>query len=215
MNISFVLPPILQRFRNDFPNIDLEIVEGNIDALQKKLQEGKIDFIVDSCDMNPEIFTEFIYKSESLIIAVPRAFSCNIGLKDYRLTGDDIINDKHLLPDARELPLALLGDTPFIPLTPETDTYTRYKLLCQSQNFHPKEIMALNQQSTAFNMACAGLGATLVSDALIKNMHFDPKMYYYKVDPVIAARHIRFYVKKGRRLTYSMNALLSIAKSLS
>lgn len=214
MNISFVLPPVLHRFREEFPHIKLEIVEGNINVLQQKLQYGEIDFVVDSCDMDPEQFTEFIYKPETLLVAVPQTFSCNDMLSEYRLMGDDILRDRHLLPTVKVLPLSLLGDIPFILLTPETDTYARSKLLCQNQDFSPKVAMSFNQQSTAFNMACAGLGATWVSDALIKNVHSNPKIYYYKVDLSIGTRHIKFFAKKGRRLTYAMNVLLTTAKGL-
>lgn len=208
LNISFVLPALLERFVKDYPGIELRLVEGNIAQLRQLLSQGDVDLVMDSCDMDPQQFRAYIYKEEQLILAVPAEFPCNKALADYALTWEDIRKDRHRQPQIPPLPLRLLGDVPFISLTPETDTFQRVQRIFQAEEICPDTVLSFSQQSTAFNMACANLGITFISDTLIKNARFRPDLVYYKVRQAESQRHIKVFVKADRRMSYAVKAFL-------
>ena len=72
--------------------------------------------------------------------------------------------------------------------------------------------LSFSQQSTAFNMACAGLGFTFISDTLVKNARFRPELLFYKVESAESHRHIKVFLNASRRISYAMKAFLQIAK---
>lgn len=212
LNISFVLPALLERFVREYPGIELELVEGNIAQLQQLLLEGRVDLVMDSCEMDPKSFRSYRYKEETLILAVPAAFSCNSAACGCALTWEDIRRNRHRAADTPALPLEMLRDVPFISMTPETDTFQRVGLICSDAGFIPDTILSFSQQSTAFNMACAGLGFTFISDTLVKNARFRPDLVFYKVGSPESYRHIKVFVNAARRMSYAVKAFLEIAK---
>lgn len=212
MNISFVLPPLIKAFQKAYPQINLELYEGNIDDLQQLLMEGKVDIVIDSCDMDPERFTTYFYQQENLILAVPEEFSCNERLQHYQLSGEDILQGKHIDPLQPCLPLKKLKGVPFVFPTQETDTYKRAWALCQKAGLEPNVILSFHQQATVFHTVCAGMGAAFISDVLVKDTYADPKLCYYKLSGQECIRHIKFFKKKERRATYAMDAFLQLTQ---
>ena len=213
LNISFVLPALLERFVREYPGIRLELVEGNIAQLQHFLAEGRVDLVMDSCEMDPQHFESYRYKAETLILAVPVHFACNHLLEEYALTWEDIRANRHRQPQIPVPALTAFQDTPFISMTPETDTYQRVRRICREGDFTPKTSLAFSQQSTAFNMACAGLGFTVISDTLVKNARFHPDLVFYKLDSPESHRYIKLFRYGARRPSYAVKAFLSIAGS--
>ncbi len=212
LNLSFILPPILKKFQTTYPKIQLEILEGNIDDLKQLLLEGRLDFVVDSCKLDPERFSEYIYQSENLILSVPAGFECNRQLNKFQLTREDILQNKHLQEDFPSVPLSTLKNTPFVFPTAETDTYKRSWNLCQKAGFTPQVVLSFHQQATVFHMNCAGLGASFISDILVKNMHSHPELIYYKVGGSESFRHIKIFKKKEKQMTRAMQAFLALAR---
>ena len=96
-------------------------------------------------------------------------------------------------------------------MTPETDTGKREKNLFRRASFRPEILFSFRQQSTAFHMACRGMGCAIISDVLVKNSSFPPDLYYYKLDEKESFRHIKCYLKKGRRLSFAQRAFLDVA----
>ena len=208
LNISYILPPLLQRFSARYPDVELELVEGSIDALQQMLWEGSVDLVMDSCDADASRFRTYYYKDENLILAAPPQLSRN--LEAYALSYEDIRNNRHRDSAVQPLPLYLLNNVPFISLTPETDTWQRVQTICRESGFEPKIVFSLSQQTTAFNMASAGLGVTFVSDTLIKNANFVSDMKFFKVSDREGHRQIKVFQKLNRYTSYAVKAFLQL-----
>lgn len=210
LNISYVLPTILEEYQKTFPNIVVHLEERKIEELEQALDLGEIDFLIDSSDLDQNRFSSYIYQNESVIMAIPKYYKCNEALSPYRLSRRDVILDKHLKAEFPILPLNLVAEEKFILLKETSDTYKRVESLFAKYDIHPSVHLHLDQQSSAFSLACAGLGITFISDTLIKNSAFHPNLCYYKIDTSLSARHIQFHKKRGRHLTYAMQAFLDM-----
>ena len=213
MNISFILPPLVKKFQSAYPGIRLELREGNIDDLKQQLLEGKLDFIIDSFQMDPERFSAFPYQSENLLLAVPAEFPCNAVLQDYRMTKQAVLDNQHISPEQPVLPLEKLRDVPFVFPTPETDTYKRAFKLCEREGLKPNIVLSFHQQATVFHTICAGIGAAFVSDRLIKNVNADPSLYYYRLGGAESVRDIQFFKKKEKHMSRAMQAFLGVVRA--
>ena len=210
MNISFTLPKLLKHFQSAYPMIRIQVEEGNIDDLKKKLLEGKIDFVVDSGQVDTERFSICRYVPENLLLAIPAEFLCNQGLKNYAMDRNDILSGRYLSTEQPVLPLEKVKDIPFVFPTPETDTYKRSMQLCQKAGFSPNIVLSFHQQATVFHTNNAGMGAAFISDMLIKNAYPNPQVCYYKVGGSESFRHINFFWKKEKNITPAMKAFLEI-----
>ncbi|WMJ76901.1 MULTISPECIES: LysR family transcriptional regulator [unclassified Sedimentibacter] len=206
--ISYVLPKEIRKFRSQYSNIKLNIVEGDISPMLEKLYCGEIDLLIDACEINSKKYVEFKYTPETLLLAIPESFSCNEQLKSYGLTKNDILKNIHLLEKTPILPLHLVKNEPFIFMKPDTDTYKKSVKLFENENIKPNIILSFSQQVTTFNMACNEVGLALISDTLIKNIAFYPSLVFYKIGDSDIRRDICFYKKRGKRLTCAMRAFL-------
>ncbi|MFR6272477.1 MAG: LysR substrate-binding domain-containing protein [Blautia sp.] len=64
--------------------------------------------------------------------------------------------------------------------------------------------LKLDQQVTAYHLACYGMGIAFVTDTLIRHVPDDSRIVFYKLPPDISQRNIYFYHKRSRYVTRAM-----------
>ena len=197
---SFMLPSMIAEFNKRYPSVKFEIFEDSTKNLMEKLMLGAVDIIIDNAIIKNDSINSTVYMREMLLLAVPKSFEINEKLKDYRLTGDDIAKNKHYAPGC-SVKLKDFAKHPFILLNPENDTGKRANELFKKHGIDPKVIFCLDQQVTAFNASCTGMGISFVSDTLIRHINSAPALYYYKLSDGEAVRSIYFYTKNNRYLS--------------
>lgn len=206
---SFILPPILINFSRLYPQITINLVETNTSALEKRLFEGELDLVIDNFRFDPDIYSRQFFAREQLLLAVPRAFLSNTSARSYQLTSVEIRNGQHLLPDTiSPVPLELFKDEPFLLLKEGNDTRMRAEKICRHNHFTPSVTLLLDQQSTAYNLTCHGMGISFISDTLIKNVQPDHGVVYYKLETPEPNREICFYYKQSRYMKKAVREFL-------
>lgn len=194
---SFLLPFMISNFKAVYPNVTLEIIEDSTKNLMEKLTLGTIDIIIDNALIDTAAIKSTTYKTETLLLAVPRDFPINDTLTNFRLSAKDVKSEKHL-SNKYNVALEHFSDCPFILLNPENDTGKRANILFKKHNLNPKTIFSLDQQVTAHNISRTGAGVSFVSDTLIKHTGSEEQLYYYKLDDQEITRKIFFYRKSNR-----------------
>ncbi|MGI6054614.1 MAG: LysR family transcriptional regulator [Clostridium sp.] len=209
---SFVFPDIIGKFRSKYPNIAIDLVEGNIKELKEGLFEGTLDLVIETAVTEAEPLVQRIfYKNENIILAVPASFPINRRFQPYRLTHQDIVSEKYLKTSVEPVPLGSFKDTPFITLKPGNDIYNRSIAMCRNRGFSMRIVMELDQIMTSMNIACNGIGALFVRADMIKYLPDDGRLIYYKLDDPLAQRTVSFVMKKGRYMTAAMREFLRLA----
>jgi DNA-binding transcriptional LysR family regulator len=196
---SLVLPEIISEFSKENSKIEFEIFEDNTKNLLAKLRENSLDIIVDNTLPDEENILSKVYRSERLLLAVPKKFAINEQFERVRLTAEQIKRDEHL--KAKGIDFSKLKGQPFVLLRKENDTGRRAEKLFKKYDVEPNTVFYLDQQVTSYNVACAGIGIVFVSDTLVKRIGASPDVYYYKINDRLAVRDIYFLYRKNGYLS--------------
>jgi len=135
------------------------------------------------------------------MLAVPKDLPINEELKEYQLSFNDINEKMHIDKNCPCVSLSSFKNEPFILLKNENDTGKRARQLFKQHKFSPNVIFELDQQATAYNISCSGLGISFVSDTLIKKTRVKDNVVFYKLNDKETTRNIYFYVKNNRYLS--------------
>ena len=206
---SYILPPIITKFKSKYPRVAVNLIEANTVHLEKYLHAGELDLIIDNYPFNEAIYQKHFFYQEQMILAVPVKFHYNKNAKKYCLTTEDIVNNRHLHSSIPAVPLDKFEDAPFILLRFGNDTRTRADRIFEEHGIKPNIVLELDQLATAYHTACNGMGITLISDTLVKETLPDPRVIYYKIDSVHTVRNIYFYHKTSKYITRAMKEFLN------
>lgn len=208
--VSYVLPPLLSRFSGRYPMVQTQLIEASTEELKEKLNAGILDLILDNSTLDEEIYGRTIIQEEHLLLAVPKEFSSNSKAADYALTAGDVKEGRHLETEMKAVPIRLFQDEPFLLLREGNDTRERAVHICKAARFVPGIRLELDQQITAYNLACHGMGISFVGDSLIRNVPDTDSLLFYKLDNQDSVRQISFYYRKNRYCPKAMEVFLEM-----
>ena len=208
---SWILPQLMEKFHQEYPHVKISLIEENTVKLEKLLQDGNIDLVLDNSILSTTVFSNCIFQEERLLLAVPEAFAINQALTEYQISMDQIRSGAFKNEDVPPVPLNHFSRESFVLLKPANDTRKRALALCHLYGFVPKTIFEMDQQQTAYYVTCSGFGISFVSDTLIAKGADMPGVIFYKLDGENSRRNLLFYWKKERYFSKAMQEFLRIS----
>ncbi len=197
---AYVLPRMISEFNKIYPGITIELFEDHSRTLIEKIQEGKIDLVIDNSSEKFENISTVRYSEEILLLSVPSSFAVNDSLAAFRLTANDIREKKHL-DEKYSVDLSAFAKEPFILLNPENDTGKRARMLFGKYKISPKIIFNVEQQLTAYNISSSQLGISFISDNLVKSIKSEKNLCYYRLKDPEIFRSVKFFVKNNHYIS--------------
>ena len=201
---AYVVPSLITQFNQKFPDVHIQLIEGNTAELEEMLGSNALDFVIDNYHYDSILYNKELYCEENILLAVPKHFAVNEELGMYQLSYKNIKNKNYLNQKYPAVPLGRFADLPFIMLTQGNDTRTRGDRLCRNVGFKPHIVLEFNQQSTAYMASSTQLGATFISDILVSQLPTFENLVYYKLDGEEAKRKVFFYYKTHKYKTRVM-----------
>ena len=201
---AYVVPSLITQFNQKFPDVHIQLIEGNTAELEELLGSNAMDFVIDNYHYDSILYNKELYCEENILLAVPKHFAVNEELGMYQLSYKNIKNKNYLNQKYPAVPLGRFADLPFIMLTQGNDTRTRGDRLCRNVGFKPNIVLEFNQQSTAYMASSTQLGATFISDILVSQLPTFENLVYYKLDGEEAKRKVFFYYKTHKYKTRVM-----------
>ena len=201
---AYVVPSLTTQFNQKFPDVHIQLIEGNTAELEEMLGSNALDFVIDNYHYDSILYNKELYCEENILLAVPKHFAVNEELGMYQLSYKNIKNKNYLSRKYPAVPLGRFADLPFIILTQGNDTRTRGDRLCRNVGFKPNIVLEFNQQSTAYMASSTQLGATFISDILVSQLPTFENLVYYKLDGEEAKRKVFFYYKTHKYKTRVM-----------
>ena len=206
---SFILPEMVSRFCEKYSSVELEIFEDTTKNLINKLKDGDLDIIMDNAVIDDEKLSSEVFVRERLVLAVPKEYEINRKLKKYALTAEQIINDEHVKKESVDL--SKFKKQPFILLRHENDTGKRAEKMLKKYQVEPTVAFCIDQQITAYNLACTGMGISFIGDELIKKVPPTERLCYYAINDRLSFREIYFYYKKSGYLTVALKKFIEFS----
>lgn len=210
---SFILPGFVSKFTEAYPHVKVNVYESQSNLLEQKISNGELDIVIDNCQLNKDHYEQKVLMKEHLLLAVPSFYASNRRATRYQLTAEDIKNNAHLSPNFPGIPLKKFADDPFITLRSPNDTRKRMEAICQNAGIRLNITLKLDQLLTVYHLTEHGMGASFVSDTIIKNLPPDNNILFYKLDDPNTVRNINLYYRKNKYLTRSMIEFMKIALS--
>ena len=205
---AYVVPSLITQFNQKFPDVHIQLIEGNTAELEEMLGSNALDFVIDNYHYDSILYNKELYCEENILLAVPKHFAVNEELGMYQLSYKNIKNKNYLNRKYPAVPLERFADLPFIMLTQGNDTRTRGDRLCRNVGFKPNIVLEFNQQSTAYMASSTQLGATFISDILVSQLPTFENLVYYKLDGEEAKRKVFFYYKTHKYKTRVMEEFI-------
>lgn len=210
---SFILPKVIMAFTEKYPGIKVEIVESNSPDLRQMLLNETADLLI-AHEFDKNLYSCETLLQETLLLAVPENYKENEHLAPYRLTREDILNNKHLDENCPKIKLGEFKDTPFILLKKGNDTRRRADIILDEEGISLSNVkIYLDQLITSYNMVCFGLGVGIVNDVLVKSSS-QTGCVYYKISGRSAYRTMSIGYKKNRYVSKVMKAFIDTAKEV-
>jgi DNA-binding transcriptional LysR family regulator len=152
------LPQSIQRFRRNYPDVELSLRELRTPQQVEALLGDRLDVgVVRSADLGHERLCQRVLLRESWVIALPK---------------------KHPLARRVKLPLASLANEDFVLYPQEVGPgmYNQVVSLCQRAGFTPRPAQQATQITTIISLVAAGLGVAL-APASVQSMRWPGVVY--------------------------------------
>ncbi len=212
---SYILPPLISKFSARYPAVEIRVHEAHTAYLEKELNDGTLDLIAENYTFDPGIYGREPFCSEQMLLTVPADRAVNEMAAGYRLSAEDVRQGRHLSGDVKAAPPELFRKEAFLLLKEGNDTRLRADKFFARAHMKPDTRLLLDQQITAYNLACYGMGSAFLSDTLVKHVPPVKSVWFYKIDESISRREICFYSKRSRYLTSVVREFMNTVKEMS
>ena len=90
---SFVYPDLIARFQTKYPQVTIDLTEGNTRELKAGLENESLDLVLETAmEKDDTSIKRYLFRKENLILAVPESFPVNRKLQPYRLSRQEILS---------------------------------------------------------------------------------------------------------------------------
>lgn len=161
--MTVVLPPILNRFVELYPKVNLHLYERSAGEVAKGLLDGTYDISVCAARRVSDNAVKNVIRRDGLLWVIPNKF----------LTGAyaELISP-YPAQSAEEAPflssLEVLSGLPYIALLPGDSLYEQSSEIFCREKVAPLIRVNVPQSATAWHLACAGIGAALIPEQLVQ-----------------------------------------------
>ena len=200
---SILLPALLPAFKEIYPHVEVEILEGRARQIETALIQGKLDL----CLMNlpshypGQTVQEIIWHERMLLV----------GNRDHPAVV------KAAEASAGELPsidIRFLENEHFITMKPGQNMALATQRLFAANELTPKSTWATENMTTALNMVSQGMGFTMMPEAGIRIATMPENLVFFSVSHAKELFPFAAVYRKGFVLGKQIRTLLELAKGL-
>lgn len=169
----YILPDLLSAYSKEFPNVEIDAKDLFSYEIKESVLTRKLDFgvIPDCGDLKSELGSEIVSEelcSEELVL---------VGNKNF-VTEEHLVSGMNNTVDAKKL-----QDIPMIMLSDESYYRKIVDVLYAQNNMKPNIAMQTSCNISAYRLATAGFGATIVPMMDVKLLRAIEETPYYSITP--------------------------------
>jgi DNA-binding transcriptional LysR family regulator len=209
--VSNLLPEVLKKFGEKFPEIEVQILVEQSTVLREKLESGLLDLAIDNAlTYDPDYEYIPLFK-ERILIGVPKGNEVNDHYREYQIHSEVIKSgcDYDALP---KLPIEALKDEKFILLKSGNKMRQMSHNIFAESHISPKICFEFDQLMTSISFAKSGLGACFLTDTIIKHVEPCEEIGLYQPDTKFCDRELYLMYKKNKYLSAACRELMEFMK---
>ena len=198
---SFILPPVLEAFKQAYPLVELSLVEENIAELEQLAITGQVDLALTYYNTNPNLEYRFLAKDPVYLVAPPFFYQSHT---DWRFGFQNSL----LKPEELE-------GKPMILFKKGKGMREVADMFFSQNAVAPKIILETNSILLAYNLVQEDKGFTFLPGVAVKSLfHLKPGVFF-ELQDCIMERNFYACFRKGSYLSPSIRYLIqSIAQLL-
>lgn len=198
-----VLPDIIPEFSQRYPLVDIKLIEGNSDELEKGILSDKIDLIVLTTPINPELMFEKIRK-ERLYWVIPNRFLREIYGENFRRIREVDIKRFSLFP------FVMMNKSNTIRLVID-DFFAKIGLKANIR-------LEVENIETVLSLAHKEMGITVYPEMFLNHLSpmfkEDDKASYYPISEIGTEPTLVVAYRRGKYLNKFHRAFIDICKDI-
>lgn len=158
----YLMPELVRKVKKRFPNVQVVLHEANALQLRKDAAECICDFAIMNLPVEDALLETVPIRKETLVLAVPNALADKITMSDHTDSGAIALKDAEMLP--------------FVVLRQGQELRRLFDRLCAIEQIHPVITAEVVGIITAWAMARAGIGATLLPLQFVEKENYDESL---------------------------------------
>lgn len=210
---TYVLPPIVTAFKMEHPDCDVKLIEVNDKDLKGFLRAGIADVGLSVEGNAGDEFDALLLKREHIILAVPRRYAVNERVRESALSYEDLCGGRLWEDSVPAVSMEHFSGERFLFLKQGNDMYERGLRICQAAGFQPNVVMSLDQLLTAYYLAEAGEGVTLIRAGIPYYTGYSDGLLFYKIDHPDTSREVWLYQVRGKKRTEMERGFIDCLKN--
>ena len=188
---AYLLPGLLQKLRTEFPGVQITVVEEGSALVRKDAVDGRFDLAIVNLPVDEAALEAHPIEPDSLAAVIPT----------------ELLPEQ--LRDAEETDFSALAHLPFVVVSAGQEMRILFENLCASNDVQPEIAAQVVGLTTAWDMACAGVGATLLP------LQFLQTRSSHRVTVIPLAgdsrlRHLAVVTKRGQYLSPCAQAAIAL-----
>lgn len=195
---TYVLPPMVNAFKERHPDVSVKLIEINDTDLKKLLRSEMVDLGLSVEQNMPQRCDSFVLDEENIILAVPASLPVNLNLAGYEITYDDIVSGRFKEREMAAAPMERFAGENFLFLKRGNDMYRRGLKICRDAGFEPNIVMEMDQLLSAYYMAGTGAGITFIRASIPCYVGPSADLKFYKIAHPATSRELRVYYEEER-----------------
>ncbi|WP_071142052.1 LysR family transcriptional regulator [Acidaminococcus timonensis] len=194
-----LLPVILEQFRKQYPQVELQLTETWIRELNPLLRQGKLDLSLTYENTDPELEYQPLL-TDPIYLEAPAFF--------YEKQGNWSYGSTNVLPD-----VSLLEHMPFILLKPGRGMRFQADSLFREAGLHPRVILETDSVTLSHRLVLANQGFALIPRMALQILRKKNRAVFYQLPAFPLRRTLYLARRRGAYQTRAMEALARLIRS--
>jgi len=187
---SYFLSDVIKKLQEEYPGLQVVLREYASAQLHKDAVEGRVDFSIMNLPVDESMLDVTLLNPEPVVLVVPKHFLEKLSAERNQVS----------MADCKELP--------FIALSKNQELRQLFEKLCAGEGFSPNVTTEVVGIMTAWSLAQAGVGATVLPLRFIEDKQKPDDVFIFSFGDSATIRQPAIVKRKGQPLSkYAKTAM--------